>query len=577
MAATKETYDEKANRSLQARTQQDLKSGARDYVSGRYNSKFAAQHVTRKALRSSIADAYAAYAGQVLSLPDDTYGLALYALDRTFAPHRPFNTHDFNLHSSPFASSKLKHAQIFNTACQIMKGLGSYKDEVLKYLPAFQDSPMLSKTSLQGKHGPQSHHLGTNPASSPPFVSTVPSQRLLEANTKGRSKSAPPDSNHRSAPVHAAVVSDPIFHSSKPRSRSSMNRRSMEQMRSREEPSFHRHHGERAAGRPPHFHVASYYDHVPLNVINMHLRWQEQRRRQAELEREEWKEDVRSAAEDRKDLLSLRMNESKSKVLELPGSQYDFGRVIHLPAGQSSERTIQSGMGTNNSLRYDPRSHVSIDPLNVSSVGVVNARPQNAAEFGGGSFKESSLNGNNLSFSSSQRIDQIISVLELAKNAATLRNNPDDSSGYIRNSPASSMSLPFNTYTPVSSTPSLPFSNSIPINHPLKKPEEGPGSGAQSRYLTTSSSSALLSSADYDPQGHQYNGMDENMGNKTPSTTPMTLSTTRRRTAHKGTASNGRRSYDITMTEEGMPLQPVSRRSVRLRPSSEELMQWSYM
>lgn len=46
----------------------------------------AARHVVNKALRRSIADAYAAFVGQVDQIPNDAYGLALYALDRTYSP-----------------------------------------------------------------------------------------------------------------------------------------------------------------------------------------------------------------------------------------------------------------------------------------------------------------------------------------------------------------------------------------------------------------------------------------------------------------------------------------------------------
>lgn len=51
-----------------------------------------------------------------MSLPEDTYGLALYALDRSFSPSTAPATIDFQLQASPFATSRAKHAQIFNTA-----------------------------------------------------------------------------------------------------------------------------------------------------------------------------------------------------------------------------------------------------------------------------------------------------------------------------------------------------------------------------------------------------------------------------------------------------------------------------
>ena len=54
---------------------------------------------------------------QVVNLPDDTYALALRALDGTFSAKQQTNCAvDFNLWTSPFATSRAKHAQVFNTA-----------------------------------------------------------------------------------------------------------------------------------------------------------------------------------------------------------------------------------------------------------------------------------------------------------------------------------------------------------------------------------------------------------------------------------------------------------------------------
>lgn len=55
----------------------------------------------------------------MVSLPDDTYGLALYALDHTYNwPRQPNGAAmaDFRLDTTPFATSRAKHAQVFNTA-----------------------------------------------------------------------------------------------------------------------------------------------------------------------------------------------------------------------------------------------------------------------------------------------------------------------------------------------------------------------------------------------------------------------------------------------------------------------------
>ena len=69
-------------------------------------------------------------------IPSDDYALALYALDRSFNP-RPVRgsnaAHlDFNLHSSPFTTSKDKHHAIYRTARGIMKRLDHIVQEVRK-------------------------------------------------------------------------------------------------------------------------------------------------------------------------------------------------------------------------------------------------------------------------------------------------------------------------------------------------------------------------------------------------------------------------------------------------------------
>ncbi|PNG99383.1 hypothetical protein TSOC_014841, partial [Tetrabaena socialis] len=133
----------------QATLRLDKQSGALQEVAGRYRMLFAGQHLVRKGLRRSIADAYAAYVGQVVDLPHDTYGLALMALDRTFngSYRRTAKSTDFNLGTTPFATSKAKHAQIFNTAHKIMRDLDGYVHDVSYYCPGELDE-------LRGVRGP---------------------------------------------------------------------------------------------------------------------------------------------------------------------------------------------------------------------------------------------------------------------------------------------------------------------------------------------------------------------------------------------------------------------------------------
>eukprot|EP00198_Chlamydomonas_reinhardtii_P005716 XP_001695052.1 predicted protein [Chlamydomonas reinhardtii] len=130
----------------------DLASGGAGGLSGvasRYRTLFAGSHIVRKGLRRSIGDAYAAYVGQVVNLPDDTYALALRALDGTFSAKQQTNCAvDFNLWTSPFATSRAKHAQVFNTAKKIMRDLEGYVYDVSYYCPRQLDE--LRETRRRG-------------------------------------------------------------------------------------------------------------------------------------------------------------------------------------------------------------------------------------------------------------------------------------------------------------------------------------------------------------------------------------------------------------------------------------------
>ena len=113
------------------RVRQDNQTGAMEHVSGKYQVQFGARHiVVSNALKSSIADAYVAYCGQIDQLPDDLYGLALHGLDRAFSPNRPTREIDFNLQTSPFCTSRQKHAQIHITARRVLKDLDKYVHQV---------------------------------------------------------------------------------------------------------------------------------------------------------------------------------------------------------------------------------------------------------------------------------------------------------------------------------------------------------------------------------------------------------------------------------------------------------------
>ncbi|GLC41996.1 hypothetical protein PLESTF_000109100 [Pleodorina starrii] len=148
LAGLRDPYDRPTRSQLkgaQSRLRQDKASGALDEVAGRHRVLFGAHQLVRKGLRRSIADAYAAYVGQVVNLPEDSYGLALRALDRTFNSEagarsgQPPGVLDGYLHTTPFATSRAKRAQIFNTAHKIMRDLGGYVYDVSYYCPGELD------------------------------------------------------------------------------------------------------------------------------------------------------------------------------------------------------------------------------------------------------------------------------------------------------------------------------------------------------------------------------------------------------------------------------------------------------
>ena len=67
---------------------------------------------------------------QVDQVPDDVYGLALYALDRSCAKNRATGAYNFNLGTSPFTTSRTKHQLIHNAAQRIIRRLDEYVHEV---------------------------------------------------------------------------------------------------------------------------------------------------------------------------------------------------------------------------------------------------------------------------------------------------------------------------------------------------------------------------------------------------------------------------------------------------------------
>ncbi|KAG2437364.1 hypothetical protein HXX76_006019 [Chlamydomonas incerta] len=152
LSGVRDPYDRPTRSQLagaQSRLRQDKQNGALMEVAGRYRTLFAGHHIVRKGLRRSIGDAYAAYVGQVVNLPEDTYALALRALDSTFSAKQQTNCAvDFNLWTSPFATSRAKHAQVFNTAKKIMRDLEGYVYDVSYYCPRQLDE--LRETRRRG-------------------------------------------------------------------------------------------------------------------------------------------------------------------------------------------------------------------------------------------------------------------------------------------------------------------------------------------------------------------------------------------------------------------------------------------
>ncbi|KAG2453136.1 hypothetical protein HYH02_002462 [Chlamydomonas schloesseri] len=152
LSGIRDPYDKPTRSQLagaQSRLRQDKRSGALMEVAGRYRTLFAGHHIVRKGLRRSIGDAYAAYVGQVVNLPEDTYALALKALDATFSAKQQTNCAvDFNLWTSPFATSRAKHAQVFNTAKKIMRDLEGYVYDVSYHCPRQLDE--LRETRRRG-------------------------------------------------------------------------------------------------------------------------------------------------------------------------------------------------------------------------------------------------------------------------------------------------------------------------------------------------------------------------------------------------------------------------------------------
>jgi len=57
-----------------ARAREDAANGASHYIGSKTRLDSNAKHIVSQALRRSIADAYAAYTGQVDGVPADTYG-----------------------------------------------------------------------------------------------------------------------------------------------------------------------------------------------------------------------------------------------------------------------------------------------------------------------------------------------------------------------------------------------------------------------------------------------------------------------------------------------------------------------
>jgi hypothetical protein len=81
-------------------------------------------------------------------IPNDAYGLALYALDKTYSPKPKTGltgTHAFNLNVSPFSSSKSKHAAI----CSAVGGQRKQASPTSPHGPALSLSNMQTWETLQ--------------------------------------------------------------------------------------------------------------------------------------------------------------------------------------------------------------------------------------------------------------------------------------------------------------------------------------------------------------------------------------------------------------------------------------------
>ncbi|MEW5296798.1 MAG: hypothetical protein WDW36_000051 [Sanguina aurantia] len=212
-----------------SRRAQDSATGSLLHVQSTFKARVAAEHVVHAALRESIADAYASYIGQIHSVPTDVYGLALYALDRAYRPRDSATAGvDFNLASSPFSTSRAKHAAIHNAAHSILRKLGTYVRDVEPSLPADLDCISLrskevqasatataTATATQGGAGaetqtrPGAHdasRVGSTPIQSrhqPPHPpSTVPPQPSSSPSSRATAASAPPPT--RVGPEHGS-------------------------------------------------------------------------------------------------------------------------------------------------------------------------------------------------------------------------------------------------------------------------------------------------------------------------------------------------------------------------------------
>ncbi|GIL79995.1 hypothetical protein Vretifemale_9220, partial [Volvox reticuliferus] len=197
IAGLRDPYDRPLRSQLEAaqsRLRQDKASGALDEVAGRYRVLYGSHHLVRKGLRRSIADAYAAYVGQVVNLPEDTYGMALRALDRTFnTGGLPVGAIDQNIHTSPYATSRAKRAQIFNTAHKIMRDLEGYVYDVSYYCPGELDE-------LRDMRRPVT--AGRESYKSRPRLG--PRDPPLERESVGVSPRKPSSYPHPGAPIRAA-------------------------------------------------------------------------------------------------------------------------------------------------------------------------------------------------------------------------------------------------------------------------------------------------------------------------------------------------------------------------------------